>query len=78
MEDLIKTIVSNTGLTEQAVKQVVDEVVKFLKEKLPAPLAGQVDVLLGNLDTNKDGSVADEIKTVLGGALGGLLGGDKK
>ena len=67
MDELISTIVSKTNLNDVEVKKVVDEVVAFLKAKLPAPLAGQVDTLFNSLDGNKDGNIIDDITKGLGG-----------
>ena len=71
MDELIKLVVSKTGLSQEHAKLAVETVLSFLKTKLPAPLAGQIDGLLaggsagGGLDLGS-----------IGGALGGLF--DKK
>ena len=77
MDELIKTVVGKTNLSEEAVKKVVDEVVAFLKEKLPPPLNAQVDNMFKLIDQNSDGNIVDDIAKNLGG-LGGLFGGDKQ
>lgn len=77
MDELIKTVMSKTNLSEDSVRKVVDEVVAFLKAKLPAPLAGQVDNMFKMIDSNNDGNIVDDITKSLGG-LGGLFGGDKQ
>jgi len=56
------------GLNEETAKQVVTTVADFLKAKLPAPVAGQIDRLLA-------GGTADLGSLAKG--LGGLLGGKK-
>jgi uncharacterized protein (DUF2267 family) len=62
MDELIKMVSSKAGITEAQAKEAVETVLGFLKDKLPPPVAGQVDaVLKGDL-----GGVA--------GALGGLFG----
>jgi hypothetical protein len=71
MDELIKTVVGKTGLTDDVVKQVVEQVIAFLKEKLPEPLAGQLDNVLGMVDQNKDGNIIDDIKKGIGGLFGG-------
>jgi uncharacterized protein (DUF2267 family) len=48
MDELIKTVSEKTGLPEAQAKQAAEAVLEFLKEKLPAPLAGQLDNLLEN------------------------------
>lgn len=61
MDELIKLVVAKTGISEAQAKTAVETVVTFLKQKLPAPLASQVDSALA-------GGLPDL------GALGGLFG----
>jgi hypothetical protein len=70
MDDIVKEVAQKTGLSEDMARTAVQTVVQVLKDKLPAPLAGQIDGLLGNPDTAK--TVGD-----LASGLGGLLGGNK-
>jgi hypothetical protein len=65
MEELIELIVEKTGISEEIANKVVDMVVDFLKDKLPEPIAGQLDNLLSGE------GIADDL---LGG-LGSLFGG---
>lgn len=67
MDELIKLVVQKTGISEAQAKTAIDTVLGFLKKKLPAPLAGQVDAVLAGSEA------ANAIK-----GLGGLLGGKKK
>lgn len=62
MDELVKLVVQKTGITEDQARTAITTVLNFLKQKLPAPIAGQVDAVL-----NSSGGV--------GGALGGLFGG---
>ena len=48
MDELVKAVVEQTGLPEAQAKKAADAVIKFLKDKLPAPLASQVDGVLKN------------------------------
>jgi hypothetical protein len=68
MEELYALVVKKTGLPKEKAKMVVDLVVDFIKKKLPAPVAAQVDAVLGG--KGDMGAAA--------GMLGGLLGGKKK
>lgn len=68
MDQLIEQITSKTGISDDQARQVVQIVAGFLKDKLPAPLAGQLDAVLGGGAQ----SGGDAIKDALGG-LGGLL-----
>ena len=50
MDELIKLVSQKTGISQDQAKTAVETVVKFLKEKLPAPIAGQIDgILSGNM-----------------------------
>lgn len=67
MDELIKLVSQKTGLSEDMAKTAVDTVIGFLKQRLPAPIAGQIDSVLGGAgDAPGLGSVAK--------GLGGLLG----
>lgn len=64
MDELIKKVSEKTGLSEEMARQAVEVVVDHLKDKLPGPLAGQIDNVL-NLSGKSGG---------LSGLAGGLLG----
>ena len=70
MDELIKKVAERTGIGEDKARTAVDTVVGFLKERLPAPLAGQVDNVLGS---SAVGGVADRAGDMLG-SLGGMFG----
>lgn len=53
MDELIKTVSEKTGLPEAQARKAAEAVIDFLKEKLPAPLAGQIDAVIGNEATTK-------------------------
>ena len=61
MDELIKQMTSKVGISEAQAKQAVETVLGFLKDKLPGPLAGQIEAVL-------KGNVGDVTK-----GLGGLL-----
>ena len=63
MDELIKLVVAKTGISEEQARGAVTTVINFLKEKLPAPIAGQIDGLLGGP------GIGDALK-----GLGGLFG----
>ena len=65
MDELIKLVTQKAGISEAQAKAAVETVLGFLKGKLPAPIAGQIDGLLG-------GKAAPGLD-----ALGGLMGGKK-
>ena len=66
MDELIKLVSQKTGISEAMAKQAVEIVVGFIKEKLPAPIAGQIDAVIGGGDLTGG----------LGGIMGGILGGN--
>ena len=63
MEELIKLVSQRAGISEGQAKAAVETVLGFLKDKLPAPIAGQIDGLLSGK------SPGDLVQ-----GLGGLLG----
>jgi len=63
MDELVKLVSGKTGLSEEMSETAVKLVLEYVKKKLPASVAAQVDVVLGA------GSTAD--------MLGGLFGGKK-
>jgi uncharacterized protein (DUF2267 family) len=47
MDELIKQITQKTGISQDQARQAVTQVLDFLKQKLPAPIANQVEAVLG-------------------------------
>lgn len=74
MDQLIKQVSERAGISEAQAKTAVESVVGFLKERLPSPIAGQVDNVLNSsaLGSGID-AVSDRAGDVLGG-LGGMFG----
>ena len=66
MDELVKMVAEETGLPEAQARKAAEAVVKFLKTKLPEPLAGQIDNFLEN-----DGT-ADVAQDLLKKGLGFL------
>ena len=46
MDELVKLVAGKLGIADDKAKLAVETVVGFLKKKLPAPLASQIDGLL--------------------------------
>jgi hypothetical protein len=70
MEELIKRITEKNGISEDQARTAVNTVSNFLKEKLPAPIAGQIDNVLtgaGGAVTDKLGEVAAKVGNIFGG-----------
>ncbi len=70
MDELIKQVTERTGISESQARTAVETVAGFLKERLPAPIAGQVDTLMGGAG-GAVGGIADKAGDVLGGMFGG-------
>ena len=68
MEELIKRITEKSGSSEDQARTAVKTVSGFLKEKLPAPIAGQVDNMLSGAGgmTDKLGDVASKVGGMFG------------
>jgi hypothetical protein len=64
MDELINLVVQKTGISQEQARMAVETVLGFLKSKLPAPIAGQLDSALASGDVMKN----------LGGLAGGLGG----
>ena len=58
MDELIKMVTKKAGISEAQAKQAVETVLGFLKKKLPAPIAGQVENLLAGGDMPDLGDLA--------------------
>ena len=76
MEEIIKQVTERAGISEAQARTAVETVLGFLKNRLPEPLAGQLDGFVGGA-AGAAGGLADTAGNVLGG-LGGMLGGKKE
>ncbi len=75
MDELIALVAGKVGISNEQAEQAVHTVLGFLKDRLPAPIAGQLDGLLsGSAGGAGAGSGLDM------GAVEGMIGGlfDKK
>ena len=70
MDELVKTVAAQTGLPEAQAKKAAEAVISFLKDKLPAPIASQIDTAIDN--PNLASGAEDLLKKGMG-----LLGGKK-
>lgn len=64
MDELVKVVAQKTGLSQDQARAAAQAVIDFLKTKLPAPVAAQIDTVL------KGGSGLGDIAKGLGGMLG--------
>ncbi len=70
MEELVKQIVSKTGISEDQARSAADTVVGFLKAKLPAAVGGHLDSVLGSAA----GALGNVDLGAVTSGLGGLFG----
>ena len=63
MDELVKMISEKTGLPEAQARQAAEVAVDFIKDKLPGPIAGQVDNALDG------GGLGSGVMKGLGGLL---------
>jgi hypothetical protein len=63
MDELVNLIVKKTGISKEQAQTAVKMVIDFIKTKLPAPIAAQVDGAL-------DGDGAQNLMKGLGNLLG--------
>lgn len=66
MDEIVKQVAERAGISEDMARKAVEIVVAVLKERLPAPLAGQIDAALSGSGGGDAGSLAK--------GLGGLFG----
>jgi hypothetical protein len=76
MDELIKQVVERTGISESQAQTAVTTVLGFLKNKLPGPIAGQIDGVVGGA-AGAAGGLAGQAGDMLGG-IGGMFGGKKE
>ena len=67
MDELIRMVSQKAGISQDVAKVAVETVLDFLKDKLPAPIAGQLDSVLEGGDL---GDVGGDLLEGLGGFLG--------
>ena len=71
MNELINLIVQKTGISQENAQKAAQTAIDFLKTKLPAPVAGQVDAVLAGDMSGIAGQAGEMLKGKLGGAFGG-------
>ena len=71
MDELVKAIAEQANLPEAQAQKAAEAAVSFLKQRLPAPLASQLDVVLANEQ------LMENAGEIISKGLGSLLGGKK-
>lgn len=67
MEELIETVASKTGIPKDKAEKAVETVIAFLKDRLPGPIASQIDGLI-----DKHADKADDAIDKIGDMAKGL------
>jgi hypothetical protein len=70
VDELIKLVAGKVGISPEQAEQAVNTVLGFLKDKLPEPIAGQLENIVGGGSGGAGGLDLGDV----GGALGGLFG----
>lgn len=86
MDQLVNLVVEKTGIPQEAASKAVEVVMGFLKDKLPPPVAAQLDgVLSGQGAGGVAGQAQQQAQQGAGGLmdqakgmLGGMFGGNKE
>lgn len=65
MDELIKQVANKTGISEDQARTAVNTVLDFVKDRLPAPLAGQIDNVVSG--EGGAGDVVGDIASKVGG-----------
>jgi len=83
MEELVDLVSKKTGLNKEQASAAAKIVLDFVKSKLPAPVAAQVDAVLSGSGSGALGAAASALEdgkidaSDAANLLGGLLGGKK-
>ena len=69
MDELIKQVTAKTGISEDQARTAVSTVLDFVKQRLPAPIAGQIENAMSGEGGGIGGTLGD-----MASKAGGLLG----
>ena len=73
MEQLVQMVSEKAGIPVETARTAVETVLGFIKERLPEPLASQLDGFIGGgsaTEGEAGGGMLDDIAGKLGGMLG--------
>lgn len=73
MDQIVRMIQERTGIDARQARTAADTVVDFLRDKLPAPVAGQIDSLMSGEGDNEDSAVDRAAEMFSGGQRGNPL-----
>ncbi len=66
MDEIYNLVAEKTGLSKAQSKEVVDLVINIIKEKLPGPVASEIDNFIAN-----NGSLLSEAENLFGDIVDG-------
>jgi len=66
VDELVRMVSERAGIPEDAARKAVNTVLDFLKDRLPEPIAGQLNSVLGGAKSEQGGDI--------GSTIGGILG----
>ena len=69
MDELIKQVTAKAGISEDQARTAVSTVLDFVKQRLPAPIAGQIENAVSGEGGGIGGTLGD-----MASKAGGLLG----
>lgn len=69
MDELIKQVTAKAGISEEQARSAVNAVLDFVKNRLPAPIAGQIENAFKG-EGGGLGAAAGDIASKVGGLLG--------
>jgi hypothetical protein len=67
MREIIQQVVERADISEDSAARAVDVVLGYLREKLPSPIATQVEACLGGEGGLSGASVVSGVSSMLGG-----------
>jgi hypothetical protein len=76
MDELIAQLTQRTGMSPEMARQAIETVFGFIKDKLPAPIAAQIESMIQHGTTAggaaaHEGGAFGEIASTIGGMFGG-------
>jgi hypothetical protein len=77
MNEIVAQVVQRTGLSPEDAQKAVAAVIDFLKQKLPPPLASQLQAFIDGGAQGGLGALEAEAGELLKGKLGGIFGGQQ-
>jgi uncharacterized protein (DUF2267 family) len=71
MHQLIQQVADRAGISEDSATRAVETVMNFLRDKLPGPLASQVENYLGGEGEASEAGAGESMMARAGSMLGG-------